>query len=66
METITFLFSCQISVCLIDIVQIDCTTESKPCTEHNIHAYPSLKLFKDGREVSDILLTVPSENNEET
>lgn len=35
----------------VTIAKIDCTTESKPCTEHNIHAYPSLKLFKDGREV---------------
>lgn len=32
-------------------LQIDCTTESKKCTEHNIHAFPTLKLFKDGREV---------------
>ena len=31
--------------------QIDCTTESKKCTEHSIHAFPTLKLFKDGREV---------------
>ena len=31
--------------------QMDCTTESKKCTEHNIHAFPTLKLFKDGREV---------------
>lgn len=32
-------------------LQIDCTTEGKKCTEHKIHAFPSLKLFKDGREV---------------
>ena len=34
--------------------QIDCTTESKKCTEHNIHAFPTLKLFKDGREVGTV------------
>ena len=37
--------------CTFDCLQIDCTTEGKKCTEHNIHAFPSLKLFKDGREV---------------
>ncbi|CAH3015328.1 unnamed protein product [Porites evermanni] len=35
----------------ITIAKIDCTTEGKKCTEHKIHAFPSLKLFKDGREV---------------
>jgi len=35
----------------ITVAKIDCTTEGKKCTEHNIHAFPSLKLFKDGREV---------------
>ncbi|CAH3184803.1 unnamed protein product [Porites lobata] len=35
----------------ITIAKIHCTTEGKKCTEHKIHAFPSLKLFKDGREV---------------
>ena len=39
-------------------LQIDCTTEGKKCTEHNIHAFPSLKLFKDGREVCSGVLHV--------
>lgn len=35
----------------ITIAKIDCTTEGKKCSEHNIRGFPSLKLFKDGREV---------------
>ncbi|XP_068736840.1 thioredoxin domain-containing protein 5-like isoform X2 [Montipora capricornis] len=35
----------------ITIAKIDCTTEGKTCAEHKIQGFPSLKLFKDGREV---------------
>lgn len=37
----------------VTVAKIDCTTEGKKCNEHNIHAFPTLKLFKDGREVDN-------------
>ena len=51
-ELFALYLCCYLSLLCVGLFQVDCTVHGTKCTQHEVSAFPTLKLFKDGREVS--------------